>query len=341
MLQDTGLRCLRLALVICAFLGGSGCSDSGKDITRDTRSARWEGRYSGECEDIADNDGDGLFDCDDPDCASAPNCQETDTDADADADADADTDADADADTDVDTGTEETPWDCSRHYTDSQLLTVNSGRTYSIDIQTAHVEEVADYSSASVRPSDPNSAAFAPKGKAWVSDSGNDRLMLLDVCEAEFESIGTTGFQHLCGISYGADGLLYGIDSYTEELVRLDMVTGAGTTVGPLGRSVGNCGLSLDCLTGTLYGVDGVAGELFEIDLATGAAGSSVDFARSNMASVGLEFDPADSTLLLSDGPTLYRMEPATGALTTLGSFDLGSGFNDLAFHIGPLPCVQ
>ncbi len=226
-------------------------------------------------------------------------------------------------------------------YTDSQLLTVNSGRTYSIDLQTAHVEEVADYSSASVRPSDPNSVAFAPKAKAWVSDSGDDRLMLLDVCEAEFVSIGPTGFGHLCGISYGADGALYGIDSHTDSLVQLDMNTGAGTTVGSLGRDVGNCGLSLDCLTGTLYGVDGVQGALFEIDIATGSASTTVNFALSNMASVGLEFDPADSTLLMSNGPTLFRMDPSTGALTNIGDFDLGSGFNDLAFHIGPLPCAR
>ena len=34
----------------------------------------WEGRYPGECEDGADNDGDRLYDCDDPDCAGAPVC---------------------------------------------------------------------------------------------------------------------------------------------------------------------------------------------------------------------------------------------------------------------------
>jgi hypothetical protein len=40
-----------------------------------------------------------------------------------------------------------------------------------------------------------------------------------------------------------------------------------------------------------------------------------------------------------ADGPTLYRMDPSSGVLTTIGDFDLGSGFNDLAFHVGPLPC--
>jgi len=253
-------------------------------------------------------------------------------------DADGDTDADADADADADTGVD-TPWDCSDMYTDSQLLTVNSGRTYSIDLTTAHVEEIADYSAHPDRPSDPNSAAFAPEGIAWVSDSGENRLLMLDVCEADIIPIGPTGFGHLCGISYGSDGMLYGMDSNTNSLVQLDQATGAGTIIGALGRNIDNCGLTLDCLSGTLYGLDGKTGQLFTIDPITGTAGTPVNLNLSNMPSVGLEFDPMDGSLLMTNGPTLYRVNPATGALTTIGPFDLGSGFNDLAFHLGPLPC--
>jgi len=66
-----------------------------------------EGDDAGECSDDADNDRDGLFDCDDPDCAGASSCSEgdtaTDSDSDSDTDSDADTDADTDADADADT----------------------------------------------------------------------------------------------------------------------------------------------------------------------------------------------------------------------------------------------
>ncbi len=51
-----------------------------------------EGSTAGECSDEADNDSDGFYDCNDPDCAGAPACEE----ADADSDTDADTDNDAD-----------------------------------------------------------------------------------------------------------------------------------------------------------------------------------------------------------------------------------------------------
>ena len=61
-----------------------------------------EGDDPGECEDDADNDADGLFDCEDPDCAGASACEEGDTDTDTDTDTDADSDSDADTDTDPD-----------------------------------------------------------------------------------------------------------------------------------------------------------------------------------------------------------------------------------------------
>jgi hypothetical protein len=72
----------------------------------------FEGDAPGECADAADNDRDGLFDCDDPDCIGSPDCTGEPTptasptqvpEVDADADVDADTDSDVDADTDADT----------------------------------------------------------------------------------------------------------------------------------------------------------------------------------------------------------------------------------------------
>jgi hypothetical protein len=72
-----------------------------------------EGYFDGECSDGSDNDGDGVTDCDDPDCNGTSECDgesdadtdadgDSDTDADADSDADADADADSDADADAD-----------------------------------------------------------------------------------------------------------------------------------------------------------------------------------------------------------------------------------------------
>ncbi len=60
---------------------------------------RGEGTEPGDCTDGADNDRDGLFDCDDDGCAGSPDCEEADTDTDVDTDSDTDTGStDADGD---------------------------------------------------------------------------------------------------------------------------------------------------------------------------------------------------------------------------------------------------
>ncbi|MDH3727537.1 MAG: hypothetical protein OER77_08410 [Myxococcales bacterium] len=56
-----------LALPIAAF----GCGGEG---TGDSRGTRVEGTEPGDCEDGADNDGDGFFDCADRSCAASPLC---------------------------------------------------------------------------------------------------------------------------------------------------------------------------------------------------------------------------------------------------------------------------
>ena len=55
---------------------GSGDEGSGDDGGDDLPS---EGTNAGECTDGADNDADGLFDCNDPDCAGSPDCSEANT----------------------------------------------------------------------------------------------------------------------------------------------------------------------------------------------------------------------------------------------------------------------
>jgi hypothetical protein len=57
--------CLGIAAI------GVGCGGEG---TGDSRGTRIEGTEPGDCEDNADNDADGLFDCADPSCEASPLC---------------------------------------------------------------------------------------------------------------------------------------------------------------------------------------------------------------------------------------------------------------------------
>jgi hypothetical protein len=63
-----------LTALVLGLLGCSGPEDSSNE------KERWEGANPGECEDRADNDGDGDFDCADADCLGSPDCVDSDTD---------------------------------------------------------------------------------------------------------------------------------------------------------------------------------------------------------------------------------------------------------------------
>ena len=80
----------QLALGIAVLvLGFTACSTEDEP-------EEFEGDVAGECEDGADNDRDGLFDCADDDCAGSTSCVGADGDGDIDADGDADEEGDGD-----------------------------------------------------------------------------------------------------------------------------------------------------------------------------------------------------------------------------------------------------
>jgi hypothetical protein len=84
-----GLLALSLA---CA---GPKSKDSGGTSDDLDTTVAYEGDDAGECADSADNDRDGAFDCDDPDCSASPDCADTDA---GDADGDGYTTDDGDCD---------------------------------------------------------------------------------------------------------------------------------------------------------------------------------------------------------------------------------------------------
>ena len=89
-MKDTTSKLLVAVFLVAILVLWLAC-DSGENV------GEHEGDDFGECRDGADNDRDGLFDCDDNDCTGSSDCEG----ADGDGDADVDTDTDADGDYDV------------------------------------------------------------------------------------------------------------------------------------------------------------------------------------------------------------------------------------------------
>ncbi len=88
---------MRTQLFLAAALLLSGCGD--KD---DTGTVGYEGDAAGECSDGEDNDGDGAYDCDDPDCAATAECEPEEVEGDEDGECSDDVDNDGDGATDCD-----------------------------------------------------------------------------------------------------------------------------------------------------------------------------------------------------------------------------------------------
>jgi hypothetical protein len=114
--------------------------------------------------------------------------------------------------------------------------------------------------------------------------------------------------------------VLYGITFLGNQLITIDIATGAGTVVGPLDSSMGAYGLGT---VGTdLYTFDQTADLLRELDPATGDTLGSVALGIGNLIGEGAIDFRSDGTGFLttaSPGPNLYSFTTAGGG-TLIGT---------------------
>jgi hypothetical protein len=113
-------------------------------------------------------------------------------------------------------------------------------------------------------------------------------------------------------------GVLWAADIATDQLLRVDPATGAGTAVGPLGFDQVR-GLAFDANTGTLYGSDITTDQLLVIDTSTGVGSVVGPLGKPGLH--GLGYDPVAGVLYgLDRGSTeLVTIDPSSGATVTVG----------------------
>ncbi|MCA9135591.1 MAG: hypothetical protein KDB00_02500 [Planctomycetales bacterium] len=102
-------------------------------------------------------------------------------------------------------------------------------------------------------------------------------------------------------------GVLYGFDDVNDQLIRIDMSTGAGTAIGPTGFGLVR-GLAFDN-TGTLYGIGRdirqfrSVEQLITIDTATGVGTAVGPLGNTLVGPVGgMDFDPGGTLYAASLG---------------------------------------
>jgi len=166
--------------------------------------------------------------------------------------------------------------------------------------------------------SDPWAVAVAPDGALLVVDEGAEAVFSI----APSGTVGTVvvgeGLQDPVGIALAPDGTAYVSDRQRDEVLRLDLATGALSHVADLRNATG---LAMEA-AGKLLVTDGVA--LRRIDPGTGAittvaAGAPLDDPRD----VAVQLD---GTLYVAGDRQVVRVDPTSGAQSLLAT---GAPLND------------
>lgn len=98
-----------------------------------------------------------------------------------------------------------------------------------------------------------------------------DELIAINMTSRRMTTIGPVGFAEVSGLAFHHDGTLYGIDDTTDQLIRIDRRTGAGTAVGALGVNALDTGLTCDG-NGILWMTTLTSNQIYQVDPLTGAA---------------------------------------------------------------------
>lgn len=151
-------------------------------------------------------------------------------------------------------------------------------------------------------------------------------------------NVSSTGV--VAAASFGPGDVLYGVDvlGAPRNLITIDLVTGAATTIGAMTNNTDALAWSLDGLT--LYaalGSSATASDLYTVNPATGAMTS---IGAIGFALTGLAFDPTSGTLygVTSTNSTnhprgLVTVNPGTGAGTFVGALTgVNLPISDIAF---------
>jgi hypothetical protein len=157
----------------------------------------------------------------------------------------------------------------------------------------------------------------------WNNSDGNSNetlvhtgvLLTVNKCTGRATQISTANSGVVAqSLAIAPDGQLYLL---ADNLYRVDRVTGALTTVGPL--SISAYGADFDPATGILYALTGST--LYTINTATGAA-TAVATLSQNMGVIGsLVFMPSGTLMGASINPgQLYDVDKATGAISNVRS---------------------
>lgn len=171
---------------------------------------------------------------------------------------------------------------------------------------------------------------------------GGHTLIRIDTSTQVSTVIGPIGFSAVGGLAFGNDGTLYGITTTNDVLLKIDLKTGKGQTLGAVGAPVTfSTGLGNDPAADLLYGTTtqgvGFSSLLVTYSKTTGKVTTVADTRTSGI--VGLGFDAAGQLYGIDGGgghEELVRINKTTAATVVVGAKGLAAYSGIGCFDIGP-----
>lgn len=239
-----------------------------------------------------------------------------------------------------DTGSESSTGDTSAGEPGEWLLTVDRGssppRLVKVGLTGGPVEVCALPASV-----DYTSLAFTRDGTLYGHNAAQGRIDVLDPCNCSFQIVGPTSLGALAlGLAAMGDEGLLALDPALDALVRVDVQTGLGTVIGPLGYLFEGSAIAWSDPLQLPYAVEGSNDYLYTIDPSTGAA-TPLHPLVPGVTDPGLAVHPNDDALYLCDADTLYGLDPATGGLSMIGPLGLTGACRTLAAPQTAVACVD
>ncbi len=155
-------------------------------------------------------------------------------------------------------------------------------------------------------------------GSGWT----NGQLEIINAKTGVATAVGSgTGIGNLMSMAFAPDGTLYAASWATNDLYTINTTTGAATVVGALGFG-GVMDIDFDN-SGNMYAL---SSSLYKVNTSTGAG--TLATTLSDTCLMGMAIG-AGNTFYATDycvaNTPLYKLNPVTGALTSVGDTGLGA----------------
>jgi hypothetical protein len=190
----------------------------------------------------------------------------------------------------------------------------------------------------------PDGIAFNASGTLYALGQSAESLFTINPTTGAASLVGSTGLTSIIEGDLAFDpttGTLYGIQEVDSNTLRglftMNTTTGHATILGNVSGPTSDLSAMVFDSSGNLFIVDNTDSLLLRVNKANGAILSSVPLSVQLGSTVGMSIDPATGTFYVGDGASpgtnsLYTLNPTTGGLTRIGTFNLTAELSGLAF---------